>query len=244
MLEFASKHAAGCHICGAKPTVESHIIPKALMHDLRSGDPFLHEVTQDRIGTRFLQSGPVDNQILCLAHEQQTQVPDRYGIEFCRRVITEVPQNGQRAMVSNPKPELLVRFACLSVWRHCVSKYGQGIGALGPYGEQLRAVVFDNSSETPILYLARNHMRVNGTTESTIAIPPFQVRLAAVRCWLFSFSGVQFYLKLDQRALPGEHEGFAANGADPVTLLQLDPMLAQDIPIMQSLMVNMLARRN
>ena len=236
-------NAVGCRICGATKTVNSHIIPSALMLDLRGEDHYLHEVSQDQKGTKFLQSGPIDDQILCFAHEQQTQAADRYGIEFCRRVIAKVPQNGVRAHVPNRNPDLLVRFACLMVWRHCISKYGRGIGALGPYGEQLRAAVFDNVGELPMLFLARNHVRLDSQNEATIAIAPFPVRLAEVRCWLFSVSGVQFYLKLDKRTLPGESGGFVANGADPVTLLQLDPMLTQNVPILQSLMTNMVALR-
>ena len=233
----------GCRICGAAKTVKSHIIPRALMFDIRGDEPYLHTVTQDQMGTKFSQSGPIDDQILCLLHEQQTEDADRYGIEFCRRVIAEVPQNGERALVQNSNPDLLVRFACLIVWRHCISKHGPGICALGPYGQQLQTAIFDDVSRLPILYLARNHLRMDNQTESTIALAPFPVRLADVRCWLFSVSGVQFYLKLDKRSLPGDGESFAANGADPVTLLQLGPTLAHNVPILQSMMANMVLRR-
>ena len=213
------------------------------MKDLSGKDPHLHEVTENRNGTKFLQSGPFDDQILCLAHEQQTQAADRYGIEFCRRVIAEVPQNGARAQVKNSNPDLLVRFACLNIWRYCVSKYGPGIEKLGPYGKQLQAAVFDEIHDLPLLFLSRNHLKMDSETESTMAIAPFPVRLGDVRCWLFSVSGVQFYLKLDKRPLPGENEGFAANGADPVTLLQLDSMLTQNVPILRRMLANMVARR-
>lgn len=213
------------------------------MVDLRGDDPHLHEVTKDRKGTRFLQTGPIDDQILCQSHEQQTQTADRYGIEFCRRVIAEVPQDGATAQISNPDPDMLVRFACLMIWRYCISKYGRGIGSLGPYRNQLQAAVFNDARDLPVMLLARNHLRLDGKIESQLAIAPFPVRLAKVRCWLFSVSGVQFFLKLDKRSLPGESEGFAANGANPVTLLQADPMLTQNVPILRDLMTNMTARR-
>ena len=213
------------------------------MADFRGKAPYLHMVCDDQKGTEFLQSGIIDDQILCLRHEKQTQSADKYGIEFCRRVIAEIPQNGVRAQLSNPNPNLLVRFACLMTWRHCISRHGPGIRALGPYGEKLRAAIFDDSRWFPMMFLARNHLKMDSNTEATLAIAPFPIRLADVRCWLFSISGVLFYLKLDQRSLPGEREGFAANGADPVTLLQLDSMLTQNVPILQSLMTNMLARR-
>lgn len=239
-----SLNVLGCRVCGAIKTVKSHVIPRALMADLRGDDSYIHEIAQDRKGTRFLQSGPIDDSILCASHEHATQAADRYGIEFCRRVIAEVPQDGVRAQVPNPDPGLLVRFACLNIWRHCISKYGPGIGALGPFGRQLEAAIFCNAGELPLLLLARNHLRINHETESTIAIAPFPVRLGEIRFWLFSFSGVQFYLKLDKRRSPGNSEELAANDADPATILQLDPMLVKNVPLLETLMANMVARRN
>ena len=244
MSEHEPLNTVGCRICGATPTVRSHIIPSALMGDLRGESPYLHEVTDSMKGTKFLQSGPIDNSILCLRHEQQTQSADKYGIEFCRRVFDQVSQNGVRAQVSNPDPNLLVRFACLTVWRFCISKHGRGNGALGPYGELLRTAIFDSSGELPMMFLARNHLRLDHQNESTVAIAPFPIRLVGIRFWLFCVSGVQFYLKLDKRPLPGDWERFAANGADPATLLQLDPMLTRDVPILQEMMTNMVAHRD
>lgn len=232
-----------CRVCGDPNTVKSHVIPRALMLDLRGQDSYLHEVTDDRKRTRFLQSGPIDDQIFCLRHEGLTQRADRYGIDFCRRAHELVPQNGLRGTVPNPDPDLLVEFACLMVYRFCISKYGTGVGALGPYGSKLQEIVFADTLVYPMLFLARNHLRVDGQTEATIAIAPFPVRLGGIRCWLFCVSGVQFFLKLDQRPLPGERDGFAANKANPVMLLQLDPMLTRDVPILQQLMSNMAARR-
>lgn len=212
------------------------------MHDLRGEAPYLHEVADDRKGTRFLQSGPIDDEILCQTHEAMTQGADRYGIEFCRRVAAEVPQNGRRSQVRNPQPDQLVRFACLNVWRFCASKYGRGLGVLGPYGRILQDVTFNKSLEFPDLILARNHLRVDASVEATMAIAPFPVRLAELRFWLFVLSGVQFFLKLDKRILRGANDGFLANFADPVTLVQLDPTLVHDVPILKTLMGNMVGR--
>ena len=209
------------------------------MHDLKGqDDQSVHEISEGRTGTRFLQSGPIGKGILCLAHEQMTQEPDKYGAEFCRRVLSTVPQGGVRALVSNPKPDLLVKFACQTIWRMAVSKHGRGEEALGPYAANLREVVFAGSNRHPLLFLARNHLTVEHRSEATLAIAPFPIRLGSVRCWLFSISGVQFYLKLDQRQLPGERDGFAANGADPVMLIQLDQREAHETPILQGIMRN------
>jgi hypothetical protein len=231
-------------ICGEPKTVKSHILPRALMSDLRGPDDgYLHEIAQSRKGTKFLQSGPFYKGILCLDHERMTQAADKYAIEFCRRVFATVPQGGQRAMVPNPNPGLLVRFACQTVWRMAVSEFGRGEESLGRYAEQLRDVVFSGSDALPLLFLARNHLTVGGRAEATLAIAPFPVRLGDVRCWLFSVSGVQFYLKLDRRSLPGERDGFAANESDPVALLKLDSREAHETPILHELMRNATARR-
>lgn len=229
--------STGCLVCGEAKTVKSHILPRSLMHDLRgNGGQYVHEIAHGRVGTKYLQSGPIDKGILCLAHEQLTQEADKYGAEFCRRILATVPQGGPRAQVPNPQPDLLVKFACQTVWRMAVSKHGLGEQTLGPYAPQLREMIFAGSGWQPLVFLARNHLTVERREEAKLAIAPFPVRLGSVRCWLFSVSGVQFYVKLDQRLLPGESDGFAANGADPVTLMQLDRMEAHQAPILKELM--------
>ena len=229
-----------CVVCGSTPTVRSHLFPSALMLDLRGKDPYLHQVVDDQMGTRYQQSGPIDTSILCAKHEAATQLPDKYAIEFCRAVARLVPQVGFDGYIENPKPELLTRFACLTVWRFCVSQVGRGKSSLGNYGPLLESIALGEGEEHPTLLLCRNHLRATTSTEATMAIAPFPTRLEGVRVWLFVVSGVQFYLKLDRRMYPANGEQFAANKSNPVRLFELPPVLAHEAPILKGLLSNML----
>ncbi len=231
---------AACVVCGSTPTVRSHLFPRKLMLDLKGPDPFIHQVVDDQMGTRYQQSGPIDNSILCAKHEAATQLPDKYAIEFCRSVARSVPQVGFDGYVRNPKPELLTRFACLTVWRFCVSQVGRGKAALGPYAPVLEKIALGEVDNHPVLLLCRNHLRATNTTEATMAIAPFPTRLDGVRVWLFVISGVQFYLKLDRKPYPANGEQFAANKSDPVRLFELPAILAHEAPILKGLLSNMI----
>lgn len=210
------------------------------MLDLKGGDPYLHQVIDDQKGTRYQQSGPIDNSILCAKHESATQVPDKYAVEFCRGVANSIPQFGYDGYVENPKPDLLTRFACLTVWRFCVSRVGRGKSSLGPYGSDLEKIALGDLNDHPILLLCRNHLRAAHSTEATMAIAPFPTRLGDVRVWLFVVSGVQFYLKLDRRPYPANGDQFAANNSNPVRLFELPAVLAHEAPILKGLLSNMI----
>ena len=204
-----------CVICGQAPTVKSHIFPRALMKDVKGEGSYLHEVRDSLDGTRFLQNGPWDRDLLCDIHERMTQDADDYGIEFCRRVVAEITQDdGQRSIV-NANPKLLAKFVYQTIWRFCASRLGRGATALGPYCKMIENSLFgDIWVEFPVL-ASRNHLRLPDGSESTLVIAPFPTRLGKWRFWLFAVGGVHFFIKLDKRPLPGDLTDCLAGGANP-----------------------------
>ena len=209
------------------------------MKDLRGDGPYVHEIADDRHGTRYLQSGPIDSLILCNEHEKMTQKADKYAVEFCRKVTNSIPQIGFDGYVENSKPELLAQFVCQTVWRFTASRFGRGLSALGPYEKILRGCVFENVQESPRFLLSRNHLRATHSTEATMTIAPFPNRMGDVRIWLFVISGVQFYLKLDRRPFPANGEEYSANLSNPVRLFELQAQLAHEVPVLQKILGNM-----
>jgi hypothetical protein len=232
----------GCLVCGATPTVKSHIFPRALMLDLKGDGPHLHQGEENRQGTKYLQNGLWDSNILCCQHEQKTAAADEYGIEFCRNVKSQIPQSIAANWVNNSKPDLLVQFAYQNIWRFCASSKGRGLKALGPYAKKLQNHIFGNeTSDFPIL-LARNHLKTIDNNESTIAIPPFPNKLGRWRFWMFSISGVQFYIKLDNQPFPESYKNFIVNNRQSVLLHKLDTMTDFNVPILQPLILNMISK--
>ena len=235
----STSRSRGCLVCGNKATVKSHIFPRALMHDLRGDDPHLYEALDSKTGTRFLQSGPWDRNILCSAHEAITARPDDYAVEFCRSVVQSIHQNGHDGFIQNSNPSLLARFSYQCIWRFAASQGGRGLEALGRYAGIIQSSVFEEGPCTLPFLIARNHLRTPIGSEATIAIAPFPIRFGDIRAWLFTVSGLQFYVKLDRRPFPADGESFSAHDAKSVRLFQLPPRMAHEVPILQKILSNM-----
>lgn len=212
------------------------------MLDVRGSDPHLHQIQLDRDGSKFLQNGPWDDNILCSEHEVLTQAADDYAVKFCREVVATVPQSSAGGTIPNPKPDLLAKFAYQTIWRFSGSRLGRGLSALGPFANLMRDCCFgSNSPELPVL-LARNHLTLPDGSESSLVVAPFPSRLGQWRCWLFSVGGVQFYTKCDQRSFPDEWQDHFVNRNDPAVIQRFDNMQAHVVPILQPVMKKMIKR--
>ena len=209
------------------------------MHDLRGNDPYLHEAVDTKNGTRYLQSGPWDRNILCGRHEALTARPDEYAVEFCRSVVQSIQQDGHDGFILNPHPELLARFSYQCIWRFAASQSGRGLEALGRYAGILQGAVFNDEPCVLPFLIARNHLRTPIGSEATIAIAPFPIRFGDIRAWLFAVSGQQFYVKLDRRPFPLDGEKLSAHNAKSVRLFQLPPRMAHEVPVLQKILSNM-----
>lgn len=232
----------GCLVCGSSATVKSHIFPRSLMLDVRGNDPHLHQIQLDREGSKFLQNGPWDDDILCAEHEELTQAADDYAAKFCREAVAKVSQSSGRGTIPNPKPDLLAKFAYQTVWRFSGSRLGRGVNTLGPFSDIMRDCSFGSRTpELPVL-LARNHLTMPDGSESSLVVAPFPSRLGQWRCWLFSVGGVQFYTKCDRRPFPNGWQDYFANRNNPAVILKLEKMQAHLVPILQPVMRQMAKR--
>src|SRR4051794_14301618 len=95
----------GCAICGDSKTVGSHIVPRALAHEIRADGKDLSILSSGVKKPKFSQSGLVDRTLLCSGHEAITGELDRYGVEFIRRVRAARAAHADRFQVDNPDPE-------------------------------------------------------------------------------------------------------------------------------------------
>jgi hypothetical protein len=212
------------------------------MIDVKGDGSHLHEVRDSLDGTRFLQNGPWDRDILCELHERLTQSADDYGTEFCRGIVTEITKEQAHQTATNANPRLLAKFVYQVVWRFCVSRLGRGADALGPYGDLIEKSLFHNHwNELPIL-ASRNHLQLPDGSESTLAIAPFPTRLGNWRFWLFAIGGVHFFLKLDKRPLPQDMTDCLAGQASPLKVFRLADMDVTTVPILQQLMQRMITK--
>lgn len=235
-----------CLICGSAETVRSHILPRALMHDIRAGEKHAVAGWRNRDGLVFTQSGFWDGEILCAAHEGALHDADTYAVEFCRtfdEVAQPTPQ-GNGFMLPNPRPEILPRFAMSVVWRYCVSHFGLAQGAkLGPWEHTLRSLIFDGRTTVtaPDLMVIRQLAQIDGRT-IPFATQPHSARHNGITYWQFQVAGLLFRLKLDRRP-DGMPAMLLAAGSDPLVVCDMGPQDVRHVKGYQRVFERMAAGR-
>lgn len=232
-----------CIVCGGGPTVKAHLLPRALVLEIRADSPHVVEGSRFRDGYTPRQNGPWDDELLCLAHEKASGRGDKYAIELIRNFARDsTPGEGGSHLMPNPKPELLSHFVHATVWKTVVSNHGRQAGvSLGPYEPLIRSIVFDgNDAHLPFM-VSRNVFRLAGE-DLRVGVLPHPQKLADRRTWLFAIGGLQFFLKTDQRAFPADWKPYLGNDNDPLVLTDVSEMDIRKVPILRPIFDRMAKR--
>ena len=113
---MAEERTAKCVICGASPTVKSHLLPRSLALDIRGSAPNLVHGSAKRDGYLVNQNGVWDDSLLCSTHEEQSGLGDKYAVELIRSLETKgKPRPEGGFSLPNPKPALLQHFVYSTV---------------------------------------------------------------------------------------------------------------------------------
>jgi hypothetical protein len=221
----------GCIVCGATPTVKSHIIPRALFHDMkRPGQQFIAS-RPDEPGYVIPQSGAWDDSLLCARHERELGRPDNYGVRFCRRFAALCKVDPMKAVVENRTPSLLVDFAASCVWRMAASRTGHKPELwLGPYAKRLQNSLFGNAHYEPKLLVSRHAFQIERGRTLNMGLLPFRYKEEGIRFWRFSVCGLIFDLKLDGRRAPPAMETLFVNNVREIALFEDFPQNAMRTP--------------
>lgn len=194
-----------CKVCGNDRTVKSHLIPRSIFHDMRGRASHLRGFANGR--SIIFQAGAFDRQILCQAHEDMLCDADTYGTGFLRRFAALAPQDCKDQMytfLDNPRPDLLLDFACAVVWRHGVSAHGSlDERTLSPWDSLLKDRLFLGSkSFSPVLVLERRPRLLRSKPiAKTFLFSPIKL-LKTIGTFDFAVNELEFLLNLHVR----EHE--------------------------------------
>lgn len=221
-----------CVICGVQPTVKAHLFPRALMLDMKGASPQLVAGNRNRDGILLRQNGEWDEDLICSEHEELLGQGDDYGVDFCRRWRqVAAPHLGEKALsVPNPEPDKLLQFAYGIVWRHVHSRSGREIGLdLGPYSSQIICEMSKRGRYSLQLLIGRNPLTVQGK-RIDVGIAPYKQRMGDLLIWQFTISGLDFYLKTDQRPFPKSWNDFLANDNDPIIIGQIEERGVHETP--------------
>lgn len=237
---------SACIVCGQMPTVSSHVLPKALMRDMIDTPQGLsvYSLNADRL--KLVQSGLIDNALLCHTHEKATETFDKYGIEFCRTFQdkAESTKSGNGYLVVNPRPDHLAKFAYACVWRHVMSKYGREVGLkLGRYEQLMRASIFEGEAPALPVVIGVSHLRNEQGLPQKICVPPFYSRALPANRWVFTVGYLDFMVFCDQRSLSPNLAGGLAHRDDPLLCVITDGQLYTESKVLRPLVQKMVEQR-
>jgi hypothetical protein len=202
------------------------------------------EGAKDRPGLRFNQSGHWDDNLICQKHEEELSAADDYAARFFRRFdkAATLSDTGKSYSAPNPRPDLLLRFACATIWRFVASREGARHGLqLGPYREMFEKHLFGGASPAVQAIMGRaNLVDVKGQRVE-IGLPPYRRKLLEWTVW-HQIAGFDFYVKTDQRPFPSSWKDFLLNDNDPVVLPLIDPVSLHSVPMLQPIFAQMRRR--
>jgi hypothetical protein len=239
------KVSGTCVVCGQSPTVRSHLFPRALIHRIRGAEKHVIEGDRDRAGVRLTQGGLWDDQLLCEVHEASLGAADDYAIRLSRRFEKSgtIAPSGTSYRLGNPQPELLLRFAYATIWRHVVSKHGASHALdLGPYRRKIEEYLFNGASLALEAIVGRSNVVDPHGNPIEVGIAPYKSKLYGWTIWLFTIGGFDFYIKTDQRPFPKAWQPFLVNDNDPLVLPLIDAMPLHQIEKFQPIFKQMLKR--
>lgn len=237
-----------CRICGSANTVTSHILPRAIAHQMRRGGPNLTGGSRFYSGRKITQSGETTKVILCEKHEAATARPDKYGVEFLRRAEALWLSRGRSSgilEVQNRTPLMLRTFALACIWREVAAQQAEGRDlTLGRYGEAVQAHLFANkpAPDWPLI-IQRTNFELGADGPVDFIVHPYRIKLVERSTWTFTAAGYAFFLVNDPRGIPPIFMDWRADKFDPapVPVGNISPFLG--LRSLQPLWQNMLRPR-
>jgi hypothetical protein len=175
-------------------------------------------------------------------HETALASADDYMVRFCRKFerSATLSSNAKSYTQSNPRPDLLVRFAAATIWRHVVSKHGCVHGLdLGPYKNVIEEHLFADAALPLQVLIGRSNLIDPSGNRIEIGLAPYRRKLLDWTVWHFTIAGFDFYIKTDKRPFPKQWNEFLANDNDPIILPRIDPQQLHEIPILQPIFAQM-----
>jgi hypothetical protein len=235
----------GCRVCGDARTVKSHIIPRAFARDVRKDAKHVIAGSPNRSGVQRMQTGAYSEALLCDAHENATAAPDKYAVEFVRRVQEAWGDRAARSMltVSNPVPSILRSFALLTIWRE-VHFQAQPDVTLGGYDGPVQRHLFEGGPAPDwAIVVQRTNFTVPPGGASDFNLHPYQYRVADRSAWTFTVAGVCFIAFSDKRGLPPLFEEWRADTHNPCPVSVAEPLLMTGVGALQGVFASMRVRR-
>ncbi len=216
-----------CRLCNRSDLemAKSHIIPRALVHDLRADKKHLLVVDTATGDNSHTQSGDWDDDILCRACEASFSPWDSYAVDFFRSEPTNIFGSNSIAQwfeVNNHDYSKLKLFFISLIWRASVTTrpFFSAV-SLGPY-EAIAANHIQTSNpgsqdDFPVTINKFGQSQAAAGAERVHAAPT-RLRKAGHIAYAFIFSGYQCIIWPGKKILPPSYHHFLLTAQHPLII--------------------------
>jgi hypothetical protein len=207
---------AVCQVCGGKPTIKSHIIPRGFARDARGDDPHLLGITMSK---EFInQSGFIDRKILCAACDGLLGKDDKFATEFCRANKDFNPAPTDRTCEFQDLPAPFVRFVNGVAFRSSISSL-HGFEAFKLHSDleqQIQLALFGSGGS--LLEMVAFRYRVTGDIDpfGVFTYPYFHTDESGVEFATFSVGRFRLSLRIGGAQLSPPLSVFVLNSASKI----------------------------
>lgn len=193
-----------CLICGTTPTIKSHLIPKTFAREVQVGKA--HALVRNPEDFDHTQSGIFEKNILCKNCDNSLGKFENIAAQTFRKIRSSAIAAviGSYTLPDSAGDDIL-RFAAGLLWKYSVASEQNGRIYLGPYGETLRDIAFNQSpiptSIDALLFRLKSHDRDDGVFAYRTPKPDRQQGMNGYRILV---GGMFIFIKID-RQIPKTH---------------------------------------
>jgi hypothetical protein len=195
-------------------------------------------------GAKPSQGGTFTDHLLCSDHENLTAAPDKYGVEFVRRVTDAWGDRKQQTTleIDNPEPQLLRSFTLLTIWREIHSLQLPRL-SLGPYENAVRRHLFQATSapDWPVI-AQRTNFLLPARGAIDFNLHPYRVRFADCGGWMLTVAGIAFFVITDRRGIPDMFSEWRVDEHDPAIVTVSEPLPFTEIGALKVILANMASK--
>ena len=203
--------------CDRSPTIDAHLFPRALAHDMRGQHKHLLVGSATNPGRKIQQAGVSDKNILCKECDGHLGNYDKFGIEFCRSFgKTHQALTTAIFRISPVDTDRLARFFLAILWRFSISKVPEAKHvSLGPFENNFRDILFLGLSCNTEPAVTMLRYRSSIIAAENICYAPFRSRfmdIQGLNAYTVCIGGFRVCVKTDSRPAPPDVRPPIING--------------------------------
>lgn len=188
-----------CLICGATPTIKSHLIPKAFAREVQVGKA--HALAKGSGGYDYTQSGIFEKNILCKNCDNSLGSLENIAVQTFRKIRQAAKDSpiGQYLLAGVSGDDIL-RFAAGILWKYSVCSEKNGRIDLGPYRQVFKDIAFGKgpvpANVDALLFRLKTHEQDDGVFAYRT---PKSDRQEGVNGYRMLVGGMFIFIKTDKQ---------------------------------------------